>query len=160
MAEIFHKDLIWLNADFTEQNELFEAVGRRLKEKGFVKDTFADALKLREAQYPTGLKTEAYEIAIPHTDTEYVITGCISFVRFQTFVPFSHMGIPDSKIHAKFAFVLCVKDPDKQVEVLSALVKLISDKNVMKNLETWDTEESVCTLLNHYFKDTIQGDNI
>ena len=37
-----------------------------------MKETFGQALIDREAVFPTGLKTETFEIAIPHTDVEHV----------------------------------------------------------------------------------------
>ena len=121
MEQIFREDLIWLDETFEDKDQFFDKIGKRLCEKGKVKESFADGLKSREAVYPTGLKTESYEIAIPHTDVEHVREASISFVRFKETVLFSHMGEPEIQVNAKFAFVLGVKEPSQQVEVLSTL---------------------------------------
>lgn len=153
MEQIFREDFIWLDKTFEDKNQFFETIGTRLYEKGAVKESFADALKKREAVYPTGLKTEAYEIAIPHTDVEHVNEASISFVRFKETVLFSHMGEPEIQVNAKFAFVLGVKDPKQQVEVLSTLVKLISDEAEMRQLEGVDSPDQISALLNKFFQE-------
>ena len=58
------------------------------------------------------------------------------------------MGEPEIKLNAKFAFVLGIKDPQKQVEVLSTLVKLISDEDTMKALESIQSEKEVSDKMN------------
>ena len=107
------------------------------------KKLFGQALIDREAVFPTGLKTETFEIAIPHTDVEHVEEVFIAVVRFKTPIPYAHMGEPEIKLNAKFAFVLGIKDPQKQVEVLSTLVKLISDEDTMKALESIQSEKKL-----------------
>lgn len=156
MEQIFREDFIWLDETFKDRDQFFEVIGDRLCEKGTVKETFADALKKREEVYPTGLKTEAFEIAIPHTDVEHVNEASISFVRFKKPVLFSHMGEPEIQVNAKFAFVLGVKEPSQQVEVLSTLVMLISDENEMRQLEGLKSPEQISTLLNQFFADHMQ----
>lgn len=153
MEQIFREDFIWLDETFDDKNQFFETIGSRLYEKGAVEESFADALKKREEVYPTGLKTEAYEIAIPHTDVEHVKEASISFVRFKDTILFSHMGEPEIRVNAKFAFVLGVKEPSQQVEVLSTLVQLISDEEEMKKLEAMDSPAQISDLLNKFFQE-------
>ncbi len=155
MENVFRKDLIWLDEAFETQTLFFETMGKRLYEKGLVKENFGQALIAREENFPTGLKTEAYEIAIPHTDVEYVEEACISFVRFCSPIRFSHMGEPGIKVDAKFAFVLGIKDPKRQVEVLSTLVKLISDEKMMAQLEIMDSVEEISDTLNKFFEENM-----
>ena len=156
MEQIFREDLIWLDETFEDKDQFFDKIGKRLYEKGKVKESFADGLKSREAVYPTGLKTESYEIAIPHTDVEHVREASISFVRFKETVLFSHMGEPEIQVNAKFAFVLGVKEPSQQVEVLSTLVLLISNEAEMAKLEVLNSPAQICALLNEFFNEHMQ----
>ena len=44
-------------------------MAEKLEKLGYVKDTFAEAIKIREAKFPTALPVEPYPVAIPHADT-------------------------------------------------------------------------------------------
>ena len=143
MDQIFREDIVWLDQEFESQESFYREIADRLYKKGLVKETFGQALIDREAVFPTGLKTETFEIAIPHTDVEHVEEVFIAVVRFKTPIPYAHMGEPEIKLNAKFAFVLGIKDPQKQVEVLSTLVKLISDEDTMKALESIQSKKLV-----------------
>ena len=155
--KIFRSDLVWLDEQFETRTSFFEAIGRRLYEKGLVKENFGQALAAREADFPTGLRTEFCETVIPHTDVEYVENASISFVRFRQPVEFLHMGMPEIRVNASFAFVLGVKEPQKQVEVLSTLVALISDKAAMERLEGMTSEQKISDMLNDFFETNMGG---
>ena len=62
------------------------------------------------------------------------------------------MGEPEIQVNAKFAFVLGVKEPSQQVEVLSTLVLLISNEEEMAKLEVLDSPAQICALLNDFLK--------
>lgn len=55
----------------------------KLLELGYVKDTFRDAIKTREANYPTALPVEPYPVAIPHSDPENIIKPFIACTRLK-----------------------------------------------------------------------------
>ena len=152
MNKIFRRELVWLNEECESRDSFFETIGKRLFEKGFVNESFGKALAAREADFPTGLKTEFCETAIPHTDVEYVERASISFVRFSNPIRFLHMGMPEAVVNAEFAFVLGVKEPQEQVEVLSTLVALISDKEAVEQLTSLKSEQEISDMLNRFFE--------
>ena len=94
MDQIFREDIVWLDQEFESQESFYREIADRLYKKGLVKETFGQALIDREAVFPTGLKTETFEIAIPHTDVEHVEEVFIAVVRFKTPIPYAHMGEP------------------------------------------------------------------
>ena len=151
----FLNDLIWLDEEFDGQELFFQVMADRLYQKGMVTQKFGDALSKREKEYPTGLKTEHYEIAIPHTDVEYVKKTFIAFIRLKRPIRFSHMGIPGMMVNAKFAFVLGLTEPQNQVEALSTLVKLISDQEQMAMLEEMQSKADICSQLNLFFEENM-----
>lgn len=55
------------------------------------------------------------------------------------------------KVEAKFAFVLRVKVPHQQVEVLSTLVALISNEEEMGKIEKMESAEEISNELNEFF---------
>ena len=56
---------------------------------------------------------------------------------------------------SKFSFFVLIKDPQKQVEVLSTLVKLISDEDTMKALESIQSEKEVSDKMNEFFAENM-----
>ena len=154
--EVFKRELIWLDKSFQSQDQLFSEVSEKLYKEGYVKSDFYEALKKREKVYPTGLMTEKYGVAIPHTDAEYINEACIVFIRLSSPIIFEHMGEPEKKVKAHFVFVLGVKDPKKQVGVLSTLVQMITDKELMKKLDKMKSIIDIERLLNSFFDEPVQ----
>ncbi len=150
--QIFNNEMILLDKSYKDRDDFFDQIAEYLYSLGKVNKDFGNALRRREAEYPTGLMTEAYGVAIPHTDIEYVIAQCITFVRFEKPVIFSQMGDSETIVPAKFAFVLCIKEPEKQVDVLSTLVKIITDKELIGRLERTSTKQETMDMLNQVFE--------
>ena len=141
------KDLIWLDADFHTKEELFKAVGKKFGELGYVKNSFSDALAEREKNFPTGLATEPFQVAIPHTDPEHVIKEAVSCIRLKNPLKFKDVGDDENDINAEFVFVLCIMEPEKQIDVLKALVEALSNEKIMNGIKTAKTPEEVYSLL-------------
>lgn len=51
----FHEDLMFPGLTVADRDELLEALGSAVINAGFAKDTYVDALKERERDFPTGL---------------------------------------------------------------------------------------------------------
>ncbi|MCD8368877.1 MAG: PTS sugar transporter subunit IIA [Clostridiales bacterium] len=151
MEQIFSKELIWLDEEYETQTQFFETMGERLYEKGLVKKEFSQGLIKREAVFPTGLKTETHQIAIPHTDAIYVEKTSISFVRLKKPIRFLHIGMPEVEVDAEMAFVLGIKNVEGQVEVLATLARLIQNYEGMERLKQMDSQEEIAAYLNDFF---------
>ena len=141
------KELIWLDVDFHSKEDLFREVGKRFTELGYVKSSFSDALMERESKFPTGLATEPFQVAIPHTDPEHVKKEAVSCIRLINPVKFQDAGGDDNEINAEFVFVLCILEPEKQIDVLKTLVEALSDEKIMNGIKTAQTPEEVYDLL-------------
>ncbi len=140
----FKKELIWLDVDFSSKEDLFQKAGNYLYELGYVKESFADALSEREKNFPTGLPTEPYKVAIPHTDSIHVNKEAVMFIRPRKAVKFFNVGDDTDEIEAEMVFVLCIMEPQKQLEVLKALVEYLSDPETMNALKNGETEDELC----------------
>ena len=141
------KELIWLDVDFQSKEELFREVGRRFGELGYVKSSFSDALAERESKFPTGLATEPFQVAIPHTDPEHVVKEAVSCIRLVNPVKFQDVGDEEIEINAEFIFVLCILEPEKQIDVLKSLVEALSNEEIMNGIKSAKTPDEVYDLL-------------
>ncbi|MFD1901204.1 PTS sugar transporter subunit IIA [Enterococcus termitis] len=70
--EMFQPKLIDLQVSVQNEEELFELIAARLQKEGYVNDGYLAGIKAREKEFPTGLITEYLNIALPHSDTEYI----------------------------------------------------------------------------------------
>lgn len=130
--EIFRPDLIDLNVEIKNSNELFEYISKKLLNKGLVFPGYFSALKEREKNFPTGLETKNFNVAIPHANPENVKVPFIYIVRLANPIVMKQMG-DGKEIDVKEIFVLGIKDGKKQVDVLSTLMELFTNDNFSKS---------------------------
>ncbi|MEO1772190.1 PTS sugar transporter subunit IIA [Candidatus Enterococcus ferrettii] len=131
-----------------DKEQLLEKIGCRLFKNGYVKSSFIPAIKEREAAFPTGLNTTTYGIAIPHTDSKHVIEATIAIGVVRTPVIFQEMGAEDVEVPVRLVFMLAIKEPNKQLETLQAVISLIENEEKMKALVQAEDEAAVLQLLN------------
>lgn len=148
---LFDEKLVILNDPSESEASLLESIGKRLYLEGYVKDTFADALKEREKNYPTGLRTIPYEIAIPHADEIHVLQEAIVIIRPKKGVEFREMATLDKYVNARFIFMLLLKKESRHAECLEILLEMAQDGAVMEGLEKSEDERAAFQLLKEYF---------
>jgi PTS system galactitol-specific IIA component len=109
--------------------EMLRIVARKLKELGYVKDGYEETLIKREEKYPTGLAVEELiNIAIPHTEVEYVLRQALVLIKHpDSYFYFQKMDEPDKYIPVKIAFLLVVKESKGYVRFLADLTELFQD---------------------------------
>ena len=142
--DTIYKELIQLDWEVKDQNEFFD----KLLELGYVKDTFRDAIKTREANYPTALPVEPYPVAIPHSDPENIIKPFIACTRLKDTIKWCEMANNDVQHDVKFIFMLGFlgghDDPNagnEHVELLQVLVTNFQKPEVMDRLVNAKTED-------------------
>lgn len=130
-----------MNVNATCQDELFEQVGKKLEAKQYVNAGYLKGIKKREEEFPTGLITKNINIAIPHSDTEYIIRPFIYFVRLNEPVLFKQMG-DNREMYVSNIFFLGIKNPKEQVNLLSNMMDLfMQDDFVHKFVQINNNEE-------------------
>ena len=72
LKEDLEKGYLVAKVDTKDKFETLEAMGKLMVEKGFVKESYIEAVQEREKVFPTGLPMEALGVAIPHTDSIHV----------------------------------------------------------------------------------------
>ncbi|SEP03782.1 PTS sugar transporter subunit IIA [Propionispora vibrioides] len=137
LTELFDESLIELNGNFSSQAAFFKAVSLKLQNLQYVKNGFFEKIQEREKKFPTGLKTKSFNVAIPHTDPEYVNRSFIYVIRMRNSLPFCQMGtdpLDGDFVYPKLIFLLGVTKGELQLSILQSLMKLFSHEEQMTNL--------------------------
>lgn len=138
---MIYKELIQLDWEVSDQTEFFDKMAAKLVELGFVKETFVDAIKTREAKFPTALAVEPYPVAIPHADPEHIIKPFIAATRLKNPVKWCEMAANDNQHDVRFIFMLGFKRSDEHVELLQVLVANFQKPELMDKLVNAVTED-------------------
>ena len=109
--EDLDKNLIHLQADAQHANDIFDQLGGCFVKEGYSRSDYVEALKQREAQFPTGLDINGFGVAIPHTDAGYVLHETEGIMTLKQPVTFIQMGSDDTQVAVKVVFMLAIADP-------------------------------------------------
>jgi len=120
--EVIARELTVVDLEIAEPSQLFDIMGQKFIDLGYVTPEYIPSIKEREAKYPTALPTEPYPVAIPHTEAGVILTPFIAPVRFTNLVPWGNMGDPDEKLDVKIAFMLGFNEPNAHIELLQILI--------------------------------------
>lgn len=128
---MFHKEAVFLNIDATSTDDVLDYVYEKMHALGYVTEAFQQAVKDREHKYPTGLPGPVCDIAVPHTDPEYVIRPFIAVVTAKEGIPFIQMATRDVALKSRIIFVLGFKTGKYQVKILQTLIRRFIQENEM-----------------------------
>jgi PTS system galactitol-specific IIA component len=142
LDDFLHSDLIVKNLDARDRTEAIQKLGSILFTKGYVKNTYIDAVLEREKKFPTGLAFEDGQVAIPHTDAEHCLKPGIAIGILNQPVEFFEMATLDKIVKTDLVFLLSIKVPEDQVEWLARLVNLFQQPGFFNRLkETSDAQK-------------------
>ena len=88
----FDERVALFNVEASSSKEVIKIAADELYRRGIVKEDFFEHVLLREKEFPTGLATDKYGIAIPHTDSKYVNRSQIEFVSLKSPVTLTKVG--------------------------------------------------------------------
>lgn len=140
-------DLIKINLDVNTNKEVIKTLGNLMQQKDYVKSGYIEAVLKREASLPTGLDIGGICVAIPHTDPVHVNKPAIAVGLLNKPVKFHCMIAPDRELDVKVVFLLAVKNPEKQVELLKKLMALFQNVNILRQIENADKSETVAQIM-------------
>ncbi|AWK52909.1 hypothetical protein DIC82_18755 [Clostridium beijerinckii] len=141
-----NQNLIFVDVSYNNCFEFLENIAEELLNLGYVKNSFKDAIIEREKVFPTGLPVEPIGVAIPHCDSEHVNKPGIAFVRFKDDVKFTNMD-GEGEVDAKIAFVLIVKEKEKQVGILQKLMQVVTNNDILLNLYNEKNKQELIKIL-------------
>lgn len=127
---VFAADAVFVSSE-TDQDKLLKNIYDHLLDSGYVKGNFLAHIVEREHNFPTGLSTKTLgtdlpNIAIPHTEGEFVNKRLIVPVALTNPVVFHNMIKPDEALEVKFLFMLLETNPDGQAKLLSQVMDFLA----------------------------------
>jgi galactitol PTS system EIIA component len=143
---VFGVETIDLEYKAENYEDILIHLGTSLYSQGFVKGTYIEAVLQREKIHPTGLPLPV-PIAIPHTDPEHVLHSHIAVGTLKEPVQFSMMGTSEVKLPVQVVFMLAIKDPKKQPEILKQLMKIFQNEQLLNEISRSNEKKKVYELL-------------
>lgn len=130
-----YEDLVLYGIEAKDAEDAIRQVGQHLLDKGFVKDTYIDAVAQREKEYPTGLQLKDMAVAMPHTAGIHVNTPAVCVAKLAKPVIFNHMGDPDTKVEAELLFMMAIQSPDAQLDTLQKVMGVFTNDAAVAQLK-------------------------
>ncbi len=133
-TSLLKPELVFFDFEAADRTELLAKLGEILAEKGYVKETWLDAILEREDAYPTGLACESVSVALPHVDPAHLSKPYIAIVKPAAPVRFDGMagsGPVDAELVINLG--LLAHDED-QVGVLQAFLGIFIDAEATKEI--------------------------
>ncbi|GGV12880.1 PTS sugar transporter subunit IIA [Lactobacillus acetotolerans] len=115
----------------SDRDQVLKETYDHLRKHGYVKGNFLQHIIKREDNYPTGLDTTTLgpnlpNIAVPHTEGEFVNARLIVPVALTKPVIFKNMIKPDKELRVKFVFMLLDNYPDGQAKLLAEVMAFLA----------------------------------
>ena len=141
--QLFQQDLIF-KEEFTNLDEAFEAMADKLFKRGLVKETYLEAIKEREKNYPTGIDLSVVEknfpnVAIPHTESQYCNATNVILVKLKNEITVNNMMDSNSGLQVKYLFMILNKAGGEQANILANIMGFVTDKANIDSLEKAET---------------------
>ncbi|ALS00503.1 hypothetical protein ATZ33_03685 [Enterococcus silesiacus] len=130
----FNSEIAEFQVEVKDRNEAFQRLAKELREKQFITDDFLEQIIEREERFPTGLPVTNIGVAIPHTDSDYVKKSQIAFMSLKEPITFFEMGTADKPVDVHMIFMLALKEPHEQLEMLQKLIGMIQQPEIMGKL--------------------------
>lgn len=123
---------------------------------GYVRDTYPTAVIEREKNFPTGLPTQPVGVAIPHTDSEHVVTSALAIGILSHPVTFQEMGSFDGEVDVEVISMLAISDPTKIMTVLKDLAMAYQDQEFLQNLKAAADQAMVLDLVTRRIPNVVE----
>lgn len=130
----FDRNLIFRNIETNNRDEILQYIAGKMHALDYVKESYIQAVIEREKVFPTGLPTEAFGVAIPHSDVIHVNKAVIAVCILKNPIMFQVMGAAEEEVQVKFIFMLAIDDPTKHIEMLNKLSVIFQNKEIMNEI--------------------------
>lgn len=146
----FNHQIALLKKDVSSKEVAFQLLADELMENDCVNQDFLANIIKREEVFPTGLEINGIGVAIPHTDSEYVKESQVGFMSLEKPLSFTEMGTNDKEIEVSLLFMLALKEPDEQLEMLQRLIEMFQQEGVLESLMKVDQEKAYQEIIQKY----------
>lgn len=146
----FNHQIALLKKDVSSKEVAFQLLADELMENDCVNQDFLANIIKREEVFPTGLEINGIGVAIPHTDSEYVKESQVGFLSLKKPLSFTEMGTNDKVIEVSLLFMLALKEPHEQLEMLQRLIEMFQQEGVLESLMKVDQEKAYQEIIQKY----------
>ncbi|VTS24928.1 putative PTS family fructose/mannitol porter component IIA [Streptococcus pseudoporcinus] len=134
MSNLFYEDTVFVT-DKNKKEEVFEEISDILLKKGLVTECYLNNLSEREISYPTALPLTPIDsslpnIAVPHTESEFVNVTRLIPVKLKNPIEFKNMINPDETVIVSFLFMILNSDESEQAGLLAKIMEFINTQSV------------------------------
>lgn len=148
---LFKPELVFFDFEASDRFDFFDKLGAELSAKGYIEDSWFEAIKMREKNYPTGLDCPSIKVAIPHTDPEHLIKPYIAVIKPKQPIVFEGMAGMASEVPTELIVNLGVKaHEESQVFVLQALMKIFLNEGAVKEILAQTTQQGMVDTITKY----------
>lgn len=149
MADLaFNSNLVTL---IDEEGLTCEQVERRiagiLTEQGYAKDTYAQAIVDREANFPTALDMSGLNVAIPHCDVANVNKAAFCMAVLKHPVDWHKMDEPEETCKVSVVVMLALTEAHAHLEMLQKVIAFVQDQELVAKVVASDTPEQAFELV-------------
>ncbi len=141
--ELLKEELIFIDIEARDREEAIEKMAKELYKKGYVKESYINAILDREKVFPTGLPTEEVGVAIPHTDAIHVNKSAMAIGVLKNPVSFQMMGMPEENVNVNIIFMMALDEPKSQIEMLQKLMSIFQEKSLLLRMRQAKTKEEI-----------------
>lgn len=132
-----------LDLEATTNIEALGQLSELMQHNGYVKASYKDAVIEREGTFATGLPTVYCSVAIPHTDTEHVLSKAIGVAVLKETVPFVIMGELEETTDVKLIFMLAMDKEDAQLSLLQKLIAIFQNDELLSFIANTKNKQSI-----------------
>ncbi|MBN2925350.1 MAG: PTS sugar transporter subunit IIA [Bifidobacterium sp.] len=126
-TDLLKPELVFFDFEATDRIDFFTKLGEKLKEGGYVKDSWLDAILEREKNYPTGLECTSISVALPHVDPQHLNKPYIAIIKPKNPIEFDGMA-DTGLVNAQLIINLgLLAHEEGQVAVLQAFLGIFID---------------------------------
>ncbi|XXM71439.1 PTS sugar transporter subunit IIA [Lysinibacillus sphaericus] len=147
---ILQEDLVALDLAAESKKEAIRELSKLLQEKGYVKESFTQAVVDREEHFPTGLPTSLYGVAIPHTDSDHVLHTGIAVGILKNPTEFTIMGTTDQTVQVELVLLLAIQDPSSHIQVLQQLMEVFQLPEALQLLKKAKSKKEAVQVLTEH----------
>ena len=146
----FNHQIALLKKDVSSKEVAFQLLADELMENDCVNQDFLANIIKREEVFPTGLEINGIGVAIPHTDSEYVKESQVGFMSLEKPLSFLEMGTNDKEVSVSLLFMLALKEPHEQLEMLQRLIEMFQQEGVLELLMKVDQKDAYQEIIQKY----------
>lgn len=147
MELFLNEELVFRNLEFGTDSEVLEYLAKQLFERGYVQESYVQAIQDREKEYPTGLPSTAPGIAIPHANFEMVNKTTLAIATLAHPVDFHNMEENEATLPIQIVIMMAIGEPHGQVEMLQKIVGIIQADDLRNQMVAAETDTELLDLL-------------